>query len=170
VWENDYQRGQQRGWFSYPDFADLRAQSQSFEHLASYHNADFVLTGSGDPIRLQGAVVNAEMFSLLDQAPLLGRSFVPDEDKPDANGRVAILSQELFQKRFNADAALINQPITLDGTQYTVVGVMPRAFQFPVQNEPVELWTTIAGDASGTEPATGQRGSHYLNVIGRLKP
>src|SRR3954447_2830126 len=78
VWEDDYQRGQQRGWFSYPDFADLRAQSQSFEQLASYHNADFILTGSGDPIRLRGAVVNAEMFSLLGQSPLLGRSFVPD--------------------------------------------------------------------------------------------
>ena len=170
VWENDYQRGQERGSFSYPDFADLRAQSQSFEQLASYHNADFVLTGSGEPVRLQGAVVNAEMFSLLQESPLLGRSFVPDEDKPDANGRVAILSQELFQKRFNADASLINQSITLDGTQYTVIGVMPRAFQFPVQNEPVELWTTMAGDASGTEPATGQRGSRYLKVIGRLKP
>jgi putative ABC transport system permease protein len=170
VWENDYQRGQERGWSSYPDFADLRAQSQSFENLASYHNADFVLTGSGEPIRLQGAVVNAEMFSLLGQSPLLGRSFVPDEDRPDANGRVVVLSQELFQKRFNADASLINQPVTLDGTRYTVIGVMPRTFQFPVQNEPVELWTTMAGDASGTEPATGQRGSRYLNVIGRLKP
>jgi putative ABC transport system permease protein len=170
VWENDYQRGQERGWFSYPDFEDLRAQSQSFAQLASYHNADFVLTGSGEPVRLQGAVVNAEMFSLLGQAPLLGRSFVSDEDKPEANGRVVILSQELFQKRFNADASLINQSITLDGTQYTVIGVMPREFQFPVQNETVELWTTMAGDASGTEPATSQRGSRYLNLIARLKP
>ena len=53
---------------------------------------------------------------------------------------------------------------------FTVVGVMPPAFEFPIQNEPVELWTTIAGDASGSEPVTDQRGAHFLRVIGRLKP
>jgi putative ABC transport system permease protein len=169
VWETDLLRSQERGSYSYPNFADLRSQNHVFEHLASYHNSDFILTGRGDPARLQGAVVNADMFTLLGAEPLLGRGFLPDEDKPVSSGRVVVLSQELFQQRFNSDAGLLNQSITLDGASYTVVGVMPRAFQFPVQNESVELWTTVAGDTSGSEPVTGQRGAHYMNVIGRLK-
>jgi putative ABC transport system permease protein len=65
---------------------------------------------------------------------------------------------------------LINQTITLDGNKYTVIGVMPPTFQFPIQNEPIELWTTIAGDAAGVSPMTAQRGAHFLNLIARLKP
>jgi putative ABC transport system permease protein len=64
----------------------------------------------------------------------------------------------------------VNQAITLNGISFTVVGVMPAGFEFPIQNDPVELWTTIAGDASGETPVTAQRGAHFLQVIGRLKP
>ncbi len=170
VWETDHQRGQERGSYSYPNFADLRTQNHVFEHIAAYHNSDFILTGRGEPARLQGAVVSADLFPLLGMAPMIGRGFLPDEDKPGETGRVAVLSQELFQKRFNSDAGVLNQSVTLDGTNYTVIGVMPRAFQFPIQNEPVELWTTVAGDASGKEPITEQRGAHFLNVIARFKP
>ena len=170
VWETDHPRGQEQGSYSYPNFRDLREQNHVFEHIASYHNSDFIMTGRGEPARLQGAVVNADIFPLLGMAPMIGRGFLPDEDKPSGTGRVVVLSQELFQKRFNADAALLNQSITLDGTNYTIIGVMPRAFQFPLQNEPVELWTTVAGDASGKEPMTESRGAHYMNVIARLKP
>ena len=169
VFETDQQRGQLSGSYSYPNFLDLRTQNTVFERLASYHSGDFIMTGRGEPARLQGSVVTADLFPLLGVAPMLGRTFLPDEDKPSANDRVVILSQALFQKRFNSDAGVLNQPITLDGKSYIVVGVMPQAFEFPIQNEPVELWTTIAGDASGSEPVTSQRGAHFLNLIGRLK-
>src|SRR5262249_7902113 len=89
---------------------------------------------------------------------------------PTETGRVVVLSDALFQRRFGGDPSIINQPITLDGIRFTVVGVMPPSFEFPIQNEPVELWTTIAGDASGKEPVTGQGGAHFLRVLGRLKP
>jgi putative ABC transport system permease protein len=170
IWETDHQRGQERGSYSYPNFADLRAQNHVFEHLAAYHQNDFIMTGRGEPARLQGAVVNADLFSLLGVSPVLGRGFLPDEDKPGDTGRVVVLSHELFQKRFNSDATLLNQPLTLDGEKYTVVGIMPSGFQFPIQNDPVELWTTVAGDASGKEPITDQRGAHFLSVVARLKP
>ena len=169
LFETDKQRGQQQGSHSYPNFFDLRSQQTVFEHVASYHSGDYILTGRGEPARLQGAVVTADLFPLLGVAPVLGRTFVADEDKP-SGGRVVILSQALFQRRFNSDASILNQPITLDGRPFTVVGVMPASFEFPIQNDPVELWTTIAGDASGTEPVTTQRGAHFLRVIGRLKP
>ena len=170
VWDTDARRGTSRGSASYPNFADWRDQNHVFEHLASYHNNDFILTGRGESTRIQGAVVNADLFPLLGVAPMLGRGFLPDEDKPGEGGRVVILSQELFQKRFNSDAGVLNQLMVLDGKNYTIVGIMPRAFQFPIQNEPVELWTTVALDREGKEPITDERGMHYMNVIGRLKP
>ena len=169
VFETDTQRGMQRGSHSYPNFFDLRSQNTVFENLSCYHGSNFIMTGRGEPARLEGAVVTADLFPLLRVTPMMGRTFVPDEDKPSDN-RVVVLSHKLFQKQFGGDAAILNQPITLDGRSYTVVGVMPPGFEFPIQNEPVELWTTIAPDASGTEPVTNQRGAHFLQVVGRLKP
>jgi len=170
VWETDSSRGQLHGSASYPNFADWRDQSHVFEHMASYHNNDFIMTGRGESTRLQGAVVNADLFPLLGVAPMLGRGFLPDEDKPGDTGRVVLLSQELFQKRFGSDPNVVGQSMVLDGKSYTIVGVMPRAFQFPIQNDPVELWTTVALDREGKEPMTDERGAHYMNVIARLKP
>ncbi len=170
VWETDSVRGSQRGSASYPNFADWRDQSHSFTQMASYHTADFIFTGHGDSTRLQGAVVNADLFPLLQASPVMGRAFRPEEDKPGESGRVVLLSQQLFQKRFGADPNVINQSMVLDGKPYTIVGVMPQTFQFPVQNDPVDLWTTVAVDRDGEEPITEERGAHYMNVIARLKP
>lgn len=170
LFETNTQRGQIRGSHSYPNFMDVRAQATVFERVASYHGSDYILTGRGEPARIQGLVATTDLFPLLGVQPLLGRTFLPEEDKGSENGRVAILSEQLFRKRFNSDPSILNQAITLDGRPFTVVGVMPASFEFPIQNEPVELWTTIAGDAAGEEPITAQRGAHFLRVIGRLKP
>ena len=164
---------QQASWLwgshSYPNFMDMRAQNTTLERVSSFRSANFVMTGRGEPARLQGLVATADLFPLLGVAPMLGRTFYTDEDKPSAT-RVAILSHALFQKRFNSDPSIVNQAITLDGVSFVVVGVMPPSFEFPIQNDPVEIWTTIAGDASGDSPSTAARGAHFLNVIGRLKP
>jgi putative ABC transport system permease protein len=170
LFETDLQRGLQRGSHSYPNFFDIRSQNTVFERVSTYRSSDYIMTGRGEPARLQGAVVTSDLLPLLGVQPMVGRMFLPDEDKPSESGRVVILSQPLFQKRFNADPSILNQAITLNGVSYTVVGVMPAGFEFPIQNEPVELWTTIAGDASGQTPVTTQRGAHFLRVIGRLKP
>ena len=169
VWESDQTRGVVRGSYSYPNFFDLRDQNHSFDQVASYHQSDFIMTGRGEPARLQGEVVTANLFQVLGVAPILGRTFLPNEDKPSETGRVVVLSQTLFQRHFNSDSGVLNQSVILDGKNYTIVGVMPGSFEFPIQNEPVELWTTIAGDNSGDEPITTQRGAHFLHVIGRLK-
>ena len=170
LFEADTQRGLVRGSHSYPNFLDMRAQQDVFERVSSYHGSDYILTGRGEPARLQGLVATADLFPLLGVQPLLGRTFLPEEDKPSENGRVAIISEQLFRKRFNSDASILNQAITLDGRPFTVVGVMPASFEFPIQNEPIDLWTTIAADASGEDPITAARGAHFLQVIGRLKP
>jgi putative ABC transport system permease protein len=170
IWETDSVRGTVRGSASYPNFADWREQNHVFEHLSTYHNSDFIMTGRGESSRLQGAVVNADLFPLLGVTPVIGRGFLPAEDNPGEAGRVVLLSQSLFQKRFNSDPNIVNQSMVLDGKNYTIVGVMPGAFQFPVQNDPVELWTTVAVDREGKEPITEERGAHYMQVIARLKP
>jgi len=169
VFEKDQTRGVLKGSYSYPNFFDLREQNHVFDHIAAYHDNDFIMTGRGEPIHLQGGVVSADLFSVLETAPLLGRTFLPDEDKPTETGRVVVLSNRLFASRFNSDASVLNHPITLDGKSYTVIGVMPHDFEFPIQNEPFDLWTTIADDAAGTSPITAQRGAHFLRVIARLK-
>jgi putative ABC transport system permease protein len=169
VFETNQQRGLTHGSSSYPNFFDLRSQNNSFERMACYHTSDFIMTGRGAPARLQGAVVTSDLFPLLGVAPALGRGFLPDEDKPGDAGRVVVLSQRLFQSHFGGDANLLEQKITLDGQSYTVVGVMPGSFEFPIQNDPVDLWTTIAEDASGKSPVTAQRGAHFLGSIARLK-
>jgi putative ABC transport system permease protein len=153
---------------SYPNFVDWRAQSGSFERLAAFRVRSFALTGSGAPERLNGVVASAELFALLRVSPSLGRSFRAEED--NAGASVVILSHGLWRRRFNSDPQVIGRNITLDGRSLTVVGVAPAGFQFPIEAEPADLWTTIANDATGDTPMTAQRGLGYLRVIGRLKP
>ena len=153
---------------SYPNFVDWRAQSGSFERLAAFRSRSFTLTGAGEPLRVNGAVASAELFTLLGAPPTLGRSFRTEED--NAGASVVILSHGLWRRRFNSDPQVIGRNITLDDRSLTVVGVAPAGFQFPIEVESADLWTTIAHDATGANPMTAQRGLNYLSVIGRLKP
>src|SRR5436190_2385916 len=170
VFETDSVRGGIRGSYSYPNFFDLRDQNHVFEHVAAYHDNDFTLTGQGQPVMLHGAMASADLFSVLGVTPILGRTFTPTEDNLTESGRVVVLSERLFAGRFNSDPSIVNKTITLNGHSFTIIGVMPKGFEFPIQNDPLDLWTTIADDAAGEEPITAQRGAHFLRVIGRLKP
>ncbi|MFY9557676.1 MAG: ABC transporter permease, partial [Blastocatellia bacterium] len=166
VYESRTDRGVSRSSVSYPNFADWRDQNSVFERMSSYHDSDFVMTGDGEPARLQGAVVNADLFPLLGVAPILGRPFLPEEDKPGDSGGVVMLSHRLWQQRFTGDPNIIGRSIVLGGKNYVVVGVMPQGFQFPVGSDPVDLWSTVAVDSG----MFTQRGAHYMRVIARLKP
>lgn len=158
---------------SYPTFLDWRAQNHVFEGMSVFREGDFTLTGRGEPAHLTGAVVSANLFSLLGVPPGIGRDFIPDEDKPSGTGLPVILSHNLWQSRFGSDPKVVGQNLTLDGQSFAVVGVMPAGFQFPVQRTAVELWTTIALDAQpmgSSPPMTSQRGVAYLDAIARLRP
>ncbi len=160
---------------SYPDFLDWRARNHVFESMAAFRTGDFTLTGQGNAAHLAGAAVSADLFRLLGVRPSLGRGFLPEEDKPGpANGgNAVILSHRLWLQRFGADRNIVGRTIDLDSRSFTVVGVMPADFEFPIQAEPIDLWTTIALDIGGPNGGKGmadQRGAHYLDVIGRLKP
>lgn len=157
-----------RSGLSFPDFADIRAQQTVFERMAAWRSSECTLTGQGDPVNLRGVAVTAELFPLLGVAPQLGRSFTPEEDQ--AGNRAVILSQSLWQNRFNSDPNVIGKNVTIDSQSYNVAGVMPAGFKFPIQNDPVDLWLSLAADAEGRAPITAARGYPAFSVIGRLEP
>src|SRR5208282_4886770 len=128
-------------------------------------------TGVGEPLHLRASAVSADLFNVLGVSPRLSRSFLPEEDKPGA--RVVILSDRMWRERFGADQAILGRALSLNGRSYTIVGVLPPSFQFPLDSEPYDLWTTIGiyGVSQDGDPAmTESRGSHFLRGIGRLKP
>lgn len=155
---------------SYPTFLDWRTRNHVLNGLSVFREDDFTLTGRGEPAHLTGAVVSANMFSVLGVPPVIGRDFVPQEDQPLSTGLPIILSHSLWQNRFGSDPKIVGQSLTLDGQTFAIVGVMPVGFQFPVQRTPVEFWTTIALDTQGPTPMTSQRGAGYLDVLARVKP
>jgi predicted permease len=156
---------------SFPDFFDWRAQNHTFERLAAYHDSEFTLTGVDQPAHLNTEVVSYDLFPLLGVSPALGRSFLPEEEK--VGSHVVIISHEFWESRFGSDPKIVGHTLTLNNVSYSVVGVMPAGFNFPLNSDPVALWSTIAIDAEsegGDKPSTEQRGSHFLTVIGRPKP
>jgi predicted permease len=157
------------GEISYPNFLDWRARSHSFEGMSVWNISSVTYAGGEQPESVRSAVVSANLFSMLGVAPMVGRDFVAEEDQP-GHALAVMLSYDFWQSHFGGDASVLGRALTLDNQKYNVVGVMPARFQFPVQSERVELWTTIAGDLQGKNAAAAQRGVAYLSVVGRLKP
>jgi putative ABC transport system permease protein len=155
--------------FSYPTFFDLRAQNRVFEHVVCYRDSRFTLTDSQPAVQVAGEIVSWDLFPLLGVQPELGRGFVAEEEKPGTHA--VVLSHELWRNRFGGDREIVGRTIRMDDTPFTVVGVAPAGFQFPIESPEVKLWTTLARDAAGSEftPLTEQRGARVLDAIGRLK-
>lgn len=155
---------------SYPDFFDWRAQNQTLDHLVSYHDAAFVLTGLERPIQLESEVVSWDLVPLLGVQPELGRGFTADEEK--AGTKVALISHPLWMSQFAGDKSIIGRSVHLSGELFTIVGVMPPSFRFPVTRPTNAIWTTLAVDDDVKDPHSNvrNRGSHFLSVFGRLKP
>ena len=152
------------GSLSYPNFFDLRARNHVFGHFVTGHDANLTLTGYGAPIQLDVGVVTWDMFRALGIKPALGRGFMPSEEKPGTH--VAVLSHKLWQSQFGGDRGIVGRSITLNQLPYTVVGVAPSGFIFPVDLPNLQLWTTIADDLEMFD----QRGARTLTGLGRLKP
>lgn len=147
-----------------PNLLDFQQQNQTFESIAGYARGSFILTGAGEPLRVQSCEISADLFSVLGVKPLIGRSFLAADERPGQD-RFALISHGLWQSRFGGNQALLNQQITLDGLSYTVAGVMPNGFEFPIQSERVEIWTPL----EQPEDLAQLRGAHYLDVVGRIK-
>jgi putative ABC transport system permease protein len=155
---------------SYPDFFDFHAQNRTLEHLVSYHDNSYTLTGLTRPSHVDGEVVSWDLLPTLGVNPELGRGFTADEEKQGT--RVALISHALWVEQFGADPSVLGRSIKLSGDLFTVVGVMPASFRFPVTAPQNGVWTTLAvdDDPSDPHPMTKQRGAHFLNTIGRMEP
>jgi putative ABC transport system permease protein len=162
------------GGVSYPDFLDWQKQNEVFQSMAVFGMRGPALSGSGAPVRLRAVIADAGLLPLLGVVPVLGRWFTSEENSPGAAGgaNAAILSYRAWHQYFGADPAIVGRGIELDHAPYTIVGVMPQGFQYPVEERPIDLWFTIAVDAvsSSSKPMLAQRGVHYLQAIARLKP
>ena len=118
---------------SYSNFVDWRNQSTALENIAAVRlRESFNLTGAGESERLQGRLVSANFLSTLGIKPIRGRDFLAEEDQPDANP-VAIISHALWQRRFGADESILGKQLTLNGQQFTVVGITPPNFQYAAE-------------------------------------
>jgi predicted permease len=156
------------------NFVDWRNGSHSFTDVAtlraSSFASSFIFGGQKEASRLAGGDVSWNFFSVLGVPFLLGRNFLPEEDRPGQN-RVAILSYATWNERFGADRDIAGKTITLNDESYTVVGVLPAGFQFGITaadfqaRGQADIWVPIALDSQKL-----QRGSHTLRVIARLKP
>ncbi|KAA6459261.1 ABC transporter permease [Acidobacteria bacterium AB60] len=153
---------------SYPNYFDWRADNHTLEGLASYRDGTVTMEIRGESQRLEARVVSANFFDVLRVAPLLGRDFRWEDEK--AGNHTVMLSYAFWQQAFGSSREVVGKPIRIDGDNYTVAGVMPAGFQFPLDGAAPVLWKSIADDADGRSPATQQRGYDTLGVLGRLKP
>jgi putative ABC transport system permease protein len=144
---------------SYLNFQDWRAQSHAFEAMIGYSHEYFSLTGTREPERLDGLSSTPGLFALLGVPPLLGREFSAND-----GSYVAVLTYELWRRRFAGDSAAIGRPIFLEGKAYTVLGILPPHFLFPPSR-----WEGVPEVFVPVTPYA-ERGWHYLRVIGRLAP
>ena len=135
----------------------------------------FALTGEGEAQSLRAEKVSSDLFDVLGVRPILGRAFQRDEEKPGGgpSGLAVVLSHAFWQEHFKGERSAVGKLVTLDGRPFTVIGIMPADFSFPIDHDPAEIFVPIAIDArsaDGSKPETEQRGSHSLQGIGRLKP
>jgi len=155
---------------SAPEYHDIIAEVPAIRDLAAVWPININLTGSDEPERIQAAVVSSNYFSLLGVAPALGRDFVKADDHGHI-GYVALISYDLWQRRFGGERSVIGRTVRLDDDPITIVGVMPKGFRHPVESgaSPMELWAPVSLDDPDTTFVNLSR-ARVFDLIGRLTP
>ena len=152
--------------FSYPDYEELRERSASFSGLLAHHDDFFSITDTEKPERVYGALISANYFEVLGVRPILGSVFSPMEEEKPGRTPSVIISYVLWQRHFGADRSVVGKAIHLNRQLCTVVAVAPPAFQGCTSGLRTDLWAPLALRGS----QINERGSFWLNVLGRLKP
>jgi putative ABC transport system permease protein len=143
-----------------PNYADWRAEAESFAAMAAMSRRNLALNAAGsEPERISGAAVADSFFAVLGVVPALGRGISAEEDRPGGEP-VVVLGHDLWQRRFGGDREILGRTITVDGAARRVIGVMPAGFAFPSE---VEAWVPMQ-----LEIDPNQRGAHYVGVVARL--
>ena len=175
LWESNPKQGIDSFSVSAPNYMDWRNQNAAFEHVAAYREQSFRMTDKDADKLVLGANVSANLFQVLNVTPSQGRTFLPGEDQ-FGKERVVVISHNLWQRHFGGSASLSGKTLTLNGDNYTVIGVMPPDFRFPLHvdkpgdlqsppwNEDVEMWLPLTMNVNQLG-----RGERFLRVIARLK-
>ena len=153
-----------QNWVSAPEFRDIQQLNRSFSDLAAMNSGAFNLGVKGSPQRVAGTAISPNLFPMLGVRPVLGRDFLPEEAQPGREKEL-ILSYTLWQRVFAGSPSAIGSTTRVDGVPYTIVGVMPRGFAYPSESE---VWGPLA--FSPDDLSEDSRGSHGLEVLGRVKP
>jgi putative ABC transport system permease protein len=153
-----------QNWVSAPEFRDLQQLNHSFSDLAAMTGGSFNLGIKGSPQRVVGAAITPNLFPMLGVQPQLGRNFLPEEAQPGRDHEV-ILSYPIWRRVFAGNPKIVGSTIRIDGTPYSVVGIMPEGFAYPSE---AEVWGPLA--FSPDDLSENSRGSHGLEVLGRIKP
>lgn len=157
--------GPQKNSISYLDMQDLLAQSRSFESIAGYKMNGFTFLDQEQAERIQGMRVTANFLSTLKAHPMLGRDFQVDEEKPNS-GDVVIISHQFWNNHLSSDRNAVGKQITLDGKPFTIIGVLPSDFEFPLARQSTEVLTTVAAEGDNLP----ERGALVFLSVGRLVP
>lgn len=160
--------GQAALGFSVPDFTDFRERNRAFAGLSEYHSMWFILLGRAEPERVQTGVVSDNFFDVLGVKPLLGRAFLPGEDKPGAPA-VLVLSYDYWQRNFGGDPNVVGQVFELNNKPHTVVGVLPPLPAFPNPDH-VYMPASACPFRGAERTLTNRNGRIISNVIARLNP
>jgi putative ABC transport system permease protein len=149
------------------NFLDWRAQSRAFEGMSAYGFGRYTFTGTGHPETIRTFAATRGLLSILHARPLLGRDFLDGEYEPGHDHEV-VVSYGLWRSRFGGDPEIVGQNIELNGQAFTVIGVMPPGFEFPIASDPndrVQMWKPLAW----TDQERAVRDNHNYGVVARLK-
>jgi len=166
IWMSQPSQGVSSIPASYPDLLDWREQGKLFEGIAFSLSGSFNLTGGDRAEKVTAASVSANLFDVLGVRPVIGRGFLPEEERW-GNHRVIVLGYGLWQRQFGADPGVTNREVQLDGVAFRVVGVAPKGFRFPSSDAQTQIWRPYSLPPD-TKP---QRFNRMINpVVARLKP
>jgi len=157
---------------SYPDFLDYRNQATSFAGLTAEDMIQVAINSENQNDVIWGQVVSASYFDVMQVKPILGRTFLPDEDKTAGGNPVVVLGNSFWQRRMASDANIVGKKVQLNNRAYEVIGVSPEYFHGSKFALSMDFWVPIsmAEELRRNPGVLTERGSHWMNVIGRLKP
>src|ERR1043166_598836 len=156
------------GTLSLPYFESISQRSRTLSAASACIFDSFNLTGRGDPEQVPAARATWNFFGVLGVRPIAGRTFLADEDRPGGR-QVVLLSYEFATRLFGTAESAVGQSVTLDASDYTIIGVLPKSFTFSLFGPRREIWSPRVFDMSFVSPARVARGGAYFNVIGRLR-
>ncbi|HEY6249539.1 MAG TPA: ABC transporter permease, partial [Candidatus Angelobacter sp.] len=162
--ETEPAQGIEREEVSYPNFLEFMRRSHSFSQMAAFVSSTYTLRAEGEPERVRGSVVSANLFSMLGGTLEAGWEFTAEDDRP-GGGKAVLLSHALWRRRFGADPAIVGKTIVVDDELYTVAGIMNAGFRFP--SVQTDLWLSL-GPLAG-QSFMQRRGVHILSVLAQLK-